>query len=239
MRGQFGLRDDVGADALAHRNSVDPQPFPSAVVGLHQGADGVAPGGGVGDPRRGADAALEAVADHAGAAADVALGHGPVGRGGQGGLDVVGLHMEAVDVAEQPVVGLPHHRQRPVDALTAGGHLGGDQRVADDAGAVGVGDPDRGGQFAGFLDPLQAGHLAAAVEAMGAGEDGLGPDVVVRDDDGDPGVDVRWAGVVESGVPDAHPRYVGDGVVRPRRVFPDDDAEIPGPHAVLPECFFP
>ena len=42
----------------------------------------------------------------------------------------------------------------------------------------------------GLADPLEAGQLAVAVEAVAAGEDGLGPDVVlVRDDDGDAGPD--------------------------------------------------
>ena len=53
----------------------DPEQPPLAEVALHQHADGE-PAGPVGQlPARGADAALEAEADHPGAAADVPLGH--------------------------------------------------------------------------------------------------------------------------------------------------------------------
>ena len=67
------LRRQVG-DLAAHRHAGDGELRPPAEVGLHEHADGVAARVLADAPRRRADAALEAVADHAGAAADVALG---------------------------------------------------------------------------------------------------------------------------------------------------------------------
>ena len=66
------------------------------------------------DPRRGPQPALEAVADHPGAAADAALLDRP-GRGARERLvHVLGAHVEAVDVVQHAVPGLAHHRQAPV-----------------------------------------------------------------------------------------------------------------------------
>ena len=62
----------------AHRHAGDPQLRAPAEVGLHQHADRVAAAARRRATRDdGADAALEPVADHAGAAADVALGDRP------------------------------------------------------------------------------------------------------------------------------------------------------------------
>ena len=97
----------------------------------------------------------------------------------------------SVDVVEQPVVGLADDGQRPVEPVAALLYLSLDQSVAHHADAVGVGQPDRGGEFAGFADPVQTGEFAAAVEPVGAREDGLGPDVAMRDEDGHSGVDGR------------------------------------------------
>ena len=66
----------------------------------------------------------------------------------------------------------------------------GDERVADDADAVRVGDPDDAAEQPRLADPLEPGELAVAVEPVAAREHGLGPDVVlVRDDDRDAGPD--------------------------------------------------
>jgi hypothetical protein len=57
-------------------------------------------------PRRGTDPALELVADHSGAAADVALLDRTAGRAVEGRVEMLGAHMEPVDVVEQAVVRL-------------------------------------------------------------------------------------------------------------------------------------
>ena len=57
---------DLGAD----RHAVDREPFAPAVVGLHEHADGPVVVPLTDAPAGGADAALEVVADHPGAAAD-------------------------------------------------------------------------------------------------------------------------------------------------------------------------
>ena len=70
--------DAVVAQVLADRHAGDAQRVAHAVVGLHQHADRVRSWPATVDAARGrADAALELVADHAGAAADVALGDRP------------------------------------------------------------------------------------------------------------------------------------------------------------------
>jgi hypothetical protein len=57
----------------ADRNAENVQPVPDAVVGLHQNADRVVLAADCDPPRCGTGAALELVADHARAAAAVAL----------------------------------------------------------------------------------------------------------------------------------------------------------------------
>jgi hypothetical protein len=66
-----------------------------------------------GDARRGADAALEPVADHPGAAADVAF-RDEAGTGRLERLEHMLLgHMQAVHVVEPLVAGFGHHGQQP------------------------------------------------------------------------------------------------------------------------------
>src|SRR6202035_1595842 len=72
-------RHDVGADLAPDRNAVDAQEVAGAVIRLHQGAHRIALAALGHKPRGGARAALELVADHAGAAADIALGDGLAG----------------------------------------------------------------------------------------------------------------------------------------------------------------
>jgi hypothetical protein len=108
---------------------------------------------------------------------------------------------------------------------------------------MGVGERDRGGEFAGLPDPLQPGELAAAVEPVRPGEDRFGPDAGMRHDDGHSGVDSRRSGLVEGDVTDANAGDVGDGVARAGRVSAHGDAEVSGSHAISNEVrgssFFP
>ena len=106
-----GQRDHVGADPLADgdavtRNRSAGRSSPGrarrrcAAVLRH-------------DARRRADPALEAVADHPGAAADAALRHRPGRRRASACVDVLGPDVLAVDVVEEAVLRLADHRQRP------------------------------------------------------------------------------------------------------------------------------
>src|SRR5208283_5488700 len=116
---------------------------------------------------RGADAALEFVADHASAAADVALFDG-AGVGGVEGMEsVFGLDVESVDVVEIAVPGFGDNGERPPVAFRIGRavfDLPGDDGIADDPHAVRVGDHDRAIEKAGVFHPGGTGHLAVAVE---------------------------------------------------------------------------
>src|SRR6185369_7227263 len=112
-----------------------------------------------------------------------------------------------------------------------------DDRVADDPDRVRVRDPDRAGQVPGLADPLEAGQLAVAVEAMTAGVHGLRPDVaVVGDDDRHPRPDGSLAddeaavAANDRGVPDSDAGHVGDRIRRTRPAAADDDPEIPRSH---------
>ena len=114
----------------------------------------------------------------------------------------------------------------------------GDQRVADHADAVGVGDRDRPAEQARLADPLEPGELAVAVEPVAAGEHRLGPDVaLVGQDHGDAGAhrsladDERAVALDQRRVPDAHAGDVGDGVVRPGLEAADTNAERSSGHA--------
>ena len=110
---------------------------------------------------------------------------------------------------------------------------------------VRVRDPDRTAQEPRLADPLEAGELAVAVEAVAAREHGLGPDVVlVRDDDGDAGPDralpddERPVAADQRRVADADARHVRDRVVLPRAEQADPQAELACSHVCLrcPSC---
>src|SRR5207237_941468 len=76
---------------------------PAAVVGLHQHADRPGAGLSVRPPGGGPDPAFEAVADHARAAPDVALGNGPRARRVDRFAHVLGPRVLPVDVGQPPV----------------------------------------------------------------------------------------------------------------------------------------
>src|SRR5437588_10037361 len=90
------------ADQPADRYAVDTKAVAAPVVGLHEDTDRVR----LDQPRRRADAALEAVADHARAAADVPLRHPLAACGVERRHDVVGRYALGADVVEEAVVRL-------------------------------------------------------------------------------------------------------------------------------------
>ena len=108
-----GQRDAIGAEHPADGRPVHPQVLPAAVVGLHERADDVAAVGVGEHARRRADAALEAVADHAGPAADRPFGDAARTRVGERLAEMIAGHVLAVDVVQQAVPGLADDRQRP------------------------------------------------------------------------------------------------------------------------------
>ena len=90
-----------------------------AVVRLHEHADGVAPPLHVDAPRGRADAALELVAGHARAAADIALGdRARLRRRRAPRSTCSGLHVKAVDVVQVAVPGLGDDRQSTTSSRT-------------------------------------------------------------------------------------------------------------------------
>ena len=228
--GSLRLRDHVAGQLLADGHALDAQALAPAVVGLDQDAHRAAAVGLLQHPGRGADAALEAVADHARAAADVALPD----RSRRGRVDrldhVLGAHVHAVDVVQGPVPGLPHHRQAP-GLLGAGpaGQPGRDQGVAHHPDAVGVGDRDRRGEQARLADPLQAGQLPVAVQPVAAGERRLGVRVV-RGGEQHRHPGAHGVAPDQGGVAHPDPGHVGDRVVRPWPAGADGDAQVPCPH---------
>ncbi len=140
--------------------------------------------------RCGPRASLEVVADHPGAAADVALGDRAVRRRVERREEVLGPDVHAVDVVQRAVVGLPDDREAPERRPSlAAPHLVGDERVADDADAVRVRDRDRRREAPGLAHPLEPGHLAVAVQRVTSRRTTARSDAVVRDDRGDAGPD--------------------------------------------------
>ncbi len=233
-----GARDLRLRDRLADRHAVDPEKLAGAVVRLDERADREPAGVRWDDARGCPDPALELVADHAGAAADRALRDRPAGRPRERRVEVLRLHVEPVDVVEDAVVGLPDDRQRPeVGMWAVGAHRVRQERVVDHPDRMRVRDRDRGGQEAGLANPLEAGQLAVAVEAVAAGEERLEEDLaIVGDHHRDAGADwpladhARALPADERRVPDAHTGDVGDGVVRPRRQPAEDDPVVACAH---------
>ena len=105
--------DLLGGDPPAHGNSLDGKALACAVVRLDKHPDCEAAVGGRKDPRSSADTALEAVADHACAAADVPLGNGARYCGIDGGDNVLRPDVLTVYVVQPPVPGLADDRQAP------------------------------------------------------------------------------------------------------------------------------
>jgi hypothetical protein len=165
----------------------------------------------------------------------------PLGDGTAGGVrerlvHVIGGDVHPVDVVERAVVGLRDDRERPEGTASAAlRHVCGDQRIAHGPNRMRVGDPDRGGELAGLADPLEARHLAVAVERVGAGEDGGQADLLVGHDDrharSDRAVpdDERPVAFDQGHRPDAHAGHVGDRVQRSGLQLADRKTQVTEP----------
>ena len=98
---------------LSHWHARDTQILPHSVIALDQNTDRVATVFGGESARRSPDAAFEVVANHPGAAADIALGDEAGLRGIERVEGVLGFHVEAVDVVQPAIVGFRDNGQRP------------------------------------------------------------------------------------------------------------------------------
>ena len=108
-------------DFFADGYASDQQLGSAAKVTLGEDAEGVAACFAAQFARGGADAAFEAVADHAGAATDIAFSDW-AGAGTVEGLeDVLFLYMEAVDVVEEAIISLAYDGEGPEAAFEAVG----------------------------------------------------------------------------------------------------------------------
>ena len=103
---------DLRADLAPDRHAVDPEQIARPVIRLDQRADGVARAGLGHHARGGARAALELVADHAGAAADIAFGDrlAAVAPSRAANAQFLG-DREALNVVQPAIIGLGHDRQ--------------------------------------------------------------------------------------------------------------------------------
>jgi hypothetical protein len=177
--------------------------------------------------------------DHAGAAADVALGDLTAGGAGERLEHVLRVDVHPVDVVQIAVVGFGHDGEGPMDPeRCAVGHIGGHERVPHDADRMRIRDRDRRREHARLAHPLEAGHLAVAVQAMTAREERLVSDALVRNDRGDTGADRALAddeGTLapdQRRVADAHALDVGDRVEWAGRELSDRESELSEPHVV-------
>src|SRR5579863_3331754 len=209
-------------DFFADGDAGDAELRAGSVVTLHEDADGVAAGFGVEDAGGGADAAFEFVADHACAAADIAFFDGAGVSDVEGVPGVFGADVESVDVVEPAVPSFGDDGERPeitFHVRAAVFDFPGDDGVADDADAVGIGDHDGAVEEAGVVDPGSPGHLAVAVEGEPGGEDGVVGSFAAGMNGGDTGADGAGADDEfsfsgdEGGVADFNAGNVGDGIV--------------------------
>jgi hypothetical protein len=214
------------------RHAGDEQAVAQAVVGLHQHAERVRGLTASDHARGGADAALELVADHAGAAADVALRDRAARGSVERRIHVCGLDVKAVDVVEMAVPGLGDDRQRPPVAGRVGGalaHAPGDHGVAHHADAVRVGQEHRPLQLPRLLDPGGAGHLAVAVQCEPSAEYRRAQAIAAaRQDRGDARAHLVPARQVldQRGVANRHAGDVRDRIERSRLAV-ERHAEVP------------
>ena len=208
-----------------HGNARDAQLISLSVVALHEHADGVPARFRIEHAGGSSDSSLEFVADHAGAAADIAFFDWAAMRGIESVESVFRLHVESVDVVEIAVPGFGDDGQGPPVAFHVGLaalHFPGDDGVAHHAYAVGVGDHDGAVEEAGVFEPGGAGHFAVAVEREPGAEDGVVRVFPARMNGGDAGADRAFsdfelaAAGDERGVSDFNAFDVGDGVVQRR-----------------------
>jgi hypothetical protein len=175
------------------------------------------------------------LAEHAGAAADVALPDRPTARAGERGQDVLRPDVPADRVVEEAVEGLGHDRADEV-ARAEGWVLAGqplDRRAVDGPDRVGVGQQDRAFEQAELIDLRAAGDLAGAVQDRDRGRDRVEEGrPLVRVDRGQAGphrplADAQSAVAGDQGrVADPQARHVGDRVEAAGREGPDLDPEV-------------
>ena len=226
------------AQELPDRHARDAKCGARAVVRLHQHADRERVALHVHVARRRPDAALESVAGHAGAAADVALLDRAGFRALDRRIDVRGFYVESVDVVQLAVPGLGDDRCRPpvargirVTVL----HAPGDRRLVHGADAVRIGEHHRPFEKAAFFDPGASGHLARAVQHEAAAEhrrrDRRAP---ARQDGGHAGAHFAAVRKVvnQRDLADGHAGDVGDGIERAGRAV-EWNAEIARPRPGL------
>ena len=104
-----GARRHSVLNQFAHRNAGDLQLAAHSAIALHQNTDRVVTRA----PGCRSDSALEPVADHARAAANIAFRYlAPLGCRDRL-FNVLGLHVKSVDVVQIAVIGLGYNRQRP------------------------------------------------------------------------------------------------------------------------------
>jgi len=193
-----------------------------AIEALHDRANGPATLSTAQPPRRGADATLEFMADHAAATADRAFHHWAVDRVFQGFSHMRGLDVKTVDVVEQAVKGFQYHRHVPVETTVVRLLLAikGNQGIAHHAEAVGIGEGNRAGQQTGLANPFKPGGVTVAVEHMHAGKTWLLIGRTgARFDQRDAGADIPpgAAAPAHIAVADAHAGHIGNGVERAGR----------------------
>ncbi len=200
----------------------------AAEIALHQHADGVAALRRFEPARAGADAALPAERDRAGAGADRAFLDLAVRQPCQRLFDLHRAHRACADVAEVAVVGFADDRIDRAHLFHAGlGEQVGGQRVGDLPHAQRAGQQYRRFQFAQFLYLGHAKQLAEAVADHDRRRHALQVDVAaVRDDRGHAGVEAR--ALRQRGMADADAGDVGDRVAGASRQRADDDAGVAG-----------
>ena len=146
-------------DLRSDRHSEDPQI--AAVVALHQNADRVAALCRRQHARGGADTALESIAAHSRATADGAFLHWPGLCPIERLKGVDGLHVFAVGVVQEiKRLGDDRVGEHELPAVL---QLPLNRRVANRADAVRARQQNRSLEKPGFLDPVDAGHVAVAV----------------------------------------------------------------------------
>ena len=222
---------------LADRDAVDPEQAAPAVVRLDQHADRPAADRRREPARRRPDPALELVADHAGPAADVALGDGAAAGRRQRSRDVLRAHVAAGDVVEPAVIGLARDRQAPVEgarvAATPTTTTTRASRTVPTAlvFVIPIGplsSPPRGSTRARSARRCRSVVAAPAKTGSAQVSPSCGTITVTPGAHRALADDERAVAVDERHVADADAGHVGDGVQRSRGPLPDRDAEVPG-----------
>ena len=152
---------------LTDRRTTNAQPLANAVIRLHQGAHCIVAARYLNGARCGAGTAFKFITNHAGSATNTTLHNRPATCTIKRRQHMLLADMEAIHIIEMRITGLCNYRQCP-SIFTEGSTIlvkhPARTRFMRRANTMSVGNANRAGEIARFVDPMGAGHFTITVQ---------------------------------------------------------------------------